>query len=133
MKKILKEFREFAIKGSMIDIAVGIIIGAAFGKIVSSLVADLMMPVLGILLGGVDFTKLSWTVKGIGDKPPVVISYGKFIQSFVDFLIIAFALFFILKGINKFRKQQEQPAPVPVPSKEEELLTEIRDLLKEKK
>lgn len=132
MRKILKEFKEFAIKGNMIDIAIGIIIGAAFGKIVSSLVADLMMPVLGILIGGVDFTKLSWTVKGIGDTS-VVISYGKFIQTFVDFLIIAFALFFIVKGINKLKRQQELPPSTPTPSKEEILLTEIRDLLKEKK
>jgi len=133
MKKMIGEFKEFALKGNMMDIAVGIIIGAAFGKIVSSLVGDIIMPAIGILLGGIDFSGLAWKLKGIGDRPPVVISYGKFIQSFVDFIIIAFALFFIIKAINSFRKKQETPAPVPSPSREEELLVEIRDLLKEKK
>ncbi|HOK56726.1 MAG TPA: large-conductance mechanosensitive channel protein MscL [bacterium] len=131
--KIIKEFKEFAIKGNMMDIAVGIIIGAAFGKIVSSLVNDILMPSIGILLGGIDFSGLAFTLKGIGDRPPVTISYGKFIQTFVDFLIVAFALFFIVKGINKLKKQQEIPPSPPIPSKEELLLTEIRDILKEKK
>ena len=131
--KIIKEFKEFAIKGNMMDIAVGIIIGAAFGKIVSSLVNDILMPSIGILLGGIDFSGLAFTLKGIGDRPPVTISYGKFIQTSVDFLIVAFALFFIVKGINKLKKQQDLPPSPPAPSKEELLLTEIRDILKEKK
>ncbi|MCX7917260.1 MAG: large-conductance mechanosensitive channel protein MscL [bacterium] len=133
MKKLIKEFKEFAVKGNMLDIAIGIIIGAAFGRIVSSLVNDILMPALGILLGGVDFSGLAFTLKGIGDRPPVTLNYGRFIQTFVDFFIVAFALFFIVKGINKLKRQQELPPSPPAPSKEEILLTEIRDLLKEKK
>lgn len=133
MKKILQEFKEFAMRGNMIDMAVGIIIGAAFGKIVSSLVADVIMPPLGLLVGGVDFTDLSVTLKQATDgEPAVVLRYGAFIQTVVDFLIIAFSIFLLVKGINSLRRKKEDtPAPVPpAPTQEEKLLTEIRDILK---
>lgn len=132
--KIIKEFKEFAVKGNVIDMAVGIIIGAAFGKIVSSLVADVVTPPLGFLLGGVDFSNLAITLKAAADgSPAVVLSYGKFIQTVFDFTIVAVAIFMLIKGINTL-KRQEKAVPVvpPEPSKEEQLLTEIRDLLKEK-
>jgi len=131
---ILKEFKEFAVKGNAVDMAVGIIIGAAFGKIISSLVADVVMPPIGVLVGGVDFTKLAITLKDkVGDVPAVTLNYGNFIQSIVDFTIIAFAIFLVVKLINNLKKQ-EAAAPVapPEPTKEELLLTEIRDLLKTK-
>ena len=128
---ILKEFKEFAVKGNAVDMAVGIIIGAAFGKIISSLVADVVMPPIGVLVGGVDFTKLAVTIKeAVGDVPAVTLNYGNFIQSVVDFTIIAFAIFMMVKLINKLKKQ-EATVP-PEPTKEELLLTEIRDLLKAK-
>ena len=135
MKGILKEFREFAVRGNMIDIAVGIIIGAAFGKVVSSLVADVIMPPIGAILAGVDFTKLAITLKqASGDNPAVLLYYGRFIQSLVDFIIIAFAVFLLVKGVNKLkRKQETAPPPPPSPSKEEILLAEIRNILKERK
>jgi len=133
--QIIKEFKEFAVKGNVVDMAVGIIIGAAFGKIVSSLVADVVTPPLGFLLGGVDFSNLAITLKAAaGDAPAVVLSYGKFIQTVFDFTIVAFAIFMLIKGINRLkRKEEEAPAAPPEPSKEEQLLTEIRDLLKERK
>ena len=129
---MIKEFKEFAIKGNMIDMAVGIIIGAAFGKIVSSLVKDVIMPPLGILIGGVDFKDLAITLKvAAGDVPAVTLNYGMFIQTCVDFLIVAFAIFMAVKVINALKKKEEaKPAEPPKPSREEELLTEIRDLLK---
>lgn len=129
---LLKEFKEFAMKGNVIDMAVGIIVGAAFGKIVSSLVADVVMPPIGVLLGGVDFSDLAVTVKAATDTAPaVLIAYGKFIQTVIDFTIIAFAIFIAIKAINKLKRTQEA-APAPAaPSKEELLLTEIRDLLKQ--
>jgi large conductance mechanosensitive channel len=129
---MMKEFKEFAIKGNVIDMAVGIVIGAAFGKIVSSFVADVIMPPIGLLLGGVDFSNLALTIKDrVGDMPAVVIGYGKFIQTAVDFFIIAFAIFIVIKGINSLkRKEEEAPPAPPEPSGEEVLLTEIRDLLK---
>jgi large conductance mechanosensitive channel len=131
---ILQEFKEFAIKGNAIDMAVGIIVGAAFGKTISSLVADVFMPPIGVLIGGVDFTKLAFTIKeAAGNAPAVTLNYGNFIQTVVDFTIIAFAIFMVVKLINKLKKS-EDPAPevAAKPSKEELLLTEIRDLLKEK-
>ncbi len=133
--QIIKEFKEFAVKGNVIDMAVGIIIGAAFGKIVSSLVADVVTPPIGFLLGGVDFSNLAITLKAAaGEAPAVVLSYGKFIQTVFDFTIVAAAIFMMIKGINTLkRKEKEAPAAPPEPSKEEQLLTEIRDLLKEKK
>jgi large conductance mechanosensitive channel len=133
--QILKEFKEFAIKGNAIDMAVGIVIGAAFGKIVSSLVADVVTPPIGLLLGGVDFSDLAITLKAaVGETPAVVLSYGKFIQAMIDFTIVAFAIFMMIKTINTLkRKEPETPAPPPEPPKQEQLLTEIRDLLREKK
>jgi len=132
---MLKEFKEFAIKGNAIDMAVGIIIGAAFGKVISSLVADVFMPPIGMLVGGVDFTDLAIPLnEATGDAPAVAINYGNFIQTLVDFTIIAFAIFMAVKFINKLkRKEVAAPAVIPEPSREELLLTEIRDLLKERK
>ncbi|MEK6679148.1 MAG: large-conductance mechanosensitive channel protein MscL [Nitrospirota bacterium] len=132
---IIKEFKDFAVKGNVLDMAVGIIIGAAFGKIVSSLVGDVIMPPIGVLLGGVDFSNLAITVKGASGKmPAVIIGYGKFIQTVIDFTIIAFAIFVAVKAINSLkRKEEEAPKPQPKPSAEEVLLSEIRDLLKERK
>ena len=129
---LIKEFKAFASRGNVIDMAVGIIIGAAFGKIVSSFVADVIMPPIGIILGGVNFSDLSIVLQSAqGDAPSVVIAYGKFIQTIIDFTIIAFAIFMGLKAINTLkRKEEEAPKAPPAPTKEEELLSEIRDLLK---
>ncbi|MGC5906320.1 large-conductance mechanosensitive channel protein MscL [Providencia stuartii] len=129
----LKEFREFAMKGNVVDMAVGIIIGAAFGKIVSSLVADVIMPPLGLLIGGVDFKQFSVVLRATeGDIPAVVLNYGMFIQTVFDFVIVAFAIFMAIKVMNKVRREKEaEPEAPPAPSKEEVLLSEIRDLLKE--
>jgi len=127
-----KEFKDFALRGNVIDMAVGIIVGAAFGKIVSSLVNDVILPPIGLILGGVNLSHLAITLKAVsGDKPALVLKYGSFIQTVIDFLLIALAIFFaIVKPINLLkRRQQQTPAP-PAPSKEQELLTEIRDLLK---
>jgi large conductance mechanosensitive channel len=132
---IMKEFKEFAVRGNVIDMAVGIVIGAAFGKIVSSFVADVIMPPIGVLVGGIDFSNLAFTIKAAeGDIPAVVISYGKFVQTAVDFTIIAFAIFIVIKGINALKKKEEEkPEAPPEPSAQELLLMEIRDLLKNKK
>jgi len=132
---MMKEFKEFAVKGNVIDMAVGIIIGAAFGKIVSSFVGDMIMPPIGLLLGGVDFANLAFTIQeAVGDKPSIIIGYGKFVQTVVDFTIIAFAIFIVVKAINSLkRKEEEAPKAPPKPSAQEVLLTEIRDLLKEQK
>ncbi|MBU4263576.1 MAG: large-conductance mechanosensitive channel protein MscL [Proteobacteria bacterium] len=131
---MMQEFKTFAMKGNVVDMAVGIIIGGAFGKIVSSFVADVIMPPIGFLVGGVNFTNLAITIKdAIGDAPAVTLNYGKFIQSIVDFLIIAFAIFVAVKVMNSMKKKEEQaPVSPPPPSKEEVLLAEIRDLLKQK-
>jgi large conductance mechanosensitive channel len=130
--KMLDEFKAFAIKGNMIDMAVGIVIGGAFGKIVSSIVNDILMPPIGLLLGGVNFTDLKVVMKAATETLPAVTwNYGSFIQALIDFLIIAFAIFMLIKGINSMKKKEEAaPATPPAPSKEETLLTEIRDLLK---
>ncbi|BBU80401.1 large-conductance mechanosensitive channel [Escherichia coli] len=131
---IIKEFREFAMRGNVVDLAVGVIIGAAFGKIVSSLVADIIMPPLGLLIGGIDFKQFAVTLREAqGDIPAVVMHYGVFIQNVFDFLIVAFqAIFMAIKLINKLNRKKEEPAAAtPAPTKEEVLLTEIRDLLKE--
>lgn len=129
----LKEFREFAMKGNVVDMAVGVIIGAAFGKIVSSLVADVIMPPLGLLIGGVDFKQFSVILRAAhGEIPAVVLNYGVFIQSVFDFVIVALAIFSAIKLMNKMRREKEEaPSAPPAPSKEELLLSEIRDLLKE--
>ncbi|MBN1380843.1 MAG: large-conductance mechanosensitive channel protein MscL [Deltaproteobacteria bacterium] len=130
---MLQEFKKFAVRGNVVDMAVGIIIGAAFGKIVSSFVGDVIMPPIGLLIGGVDFLNLVFTIKeATGSAPAVVISYGKFIQTIIDFIIIAFAIFIAVKSLNSLKKKEEAAAP-PAPSKEEVLLSEIRDLLKENK
>ena len=128
----VKEFKEFAVKGNVMDMAVGIIIGAAFGKIVSSLVADVVMPPIGLLIGGVDFSGLKFTMKAAeGAVPAVTLNYGVFLQTVVDFTIVAFAVFMLVKAINKLRvKAEEVPAAPPPPTKEEILLGEIRDILK---
>lgn len=132
---ILQEFKEFAVKGNAIDMAVGIIVGAAFGKVISSLVADVFMPPIGVLIGGIDFTKLAFTLKeAAGNTPAVTLNYGNFIQTLVDFTIIAFVIFMAIKFINRLKKKEaEAPTVTPEPSNEERLLTEIRDLLKERK
>lgn len=141
MSKFLNEFKEFAVKGNAIDMAVAVVVGAAFGAIVNSLVTDLIMPCVGVLLGGVDFTQLSVTLRdavlnddGSVAKEAVVLGYGKFINSIISFLIIAFSIFLVIKALNAAkRKKEEEPAPAPAePSAEEKLLTEIRDLLKNK-
>ena len=131
---MIKEFKEFAVKGNVVDMAVGIIIGAAFGKIISSLVGDVIMPPIGVMLGGVDFSKLSYIVKeAVENKPAVVISYGKFIQTVIDFTVIALSVFVGIKAINTLKKKEEAaPATPAPPSNEETLLAEIRDLLKSK-
>lgn len=130
---MLQEFKEFAMKGNVVDLAVGVIIGGAFGKIVSSLVADVIMPPIGVLMGGVDFTKLGVTLKeAVDDKTPaVVLHYGNFIQAIVDFTIVAFAIFMAIKLMNKLKKETPPEAPAAPPA-QEVLLTEIRDILKNK-
>jgi large conductance mechanosensitive channel len=131
---MIKEFKAFAMRGNVVDMAVGIVIGAAFGKIVSSLVADVIMPPVGMLLGRVDFSNLSVTLKEAADgAAAVTLNYGQFIQTLVDFVIIAWAIFMVVKAMNALkRKEEAAPAPPPAPSREEVLLTEIRDLLKQK-
>ncbi|NVJ85563.1 MAG: large-conductance mechanosensitive channel protein MscL [Algoriphagus sp.] len=136
---MLKEFKEFAVRGNVIDLAVGVIIGGAFGKIVSSFVNDVVMPPIGLLVGGVDFKNLAWTLKeeevdAAGETiAAVTVNYGMFIQNVVDFIIVAFVIFLAIKGINKMNKKEEKKeaaAPPPSPPKSEVLLEEIRDLLK---
>ena len=129
---VVKEFKDFAVKGNVADMAVGIIIGAAFGKIVTSVVGDVVMPPIGLLIGGVDFSDLVITLKAAeGGSSAVVISYGKFLQTVLDFTIVAFAIFMVIKVLNKI-KAKEAPPPLS-PTNEEVLLTEIRDLLRDKK
>lgn len=138
MSKFINEFKEFAMRGNVLDMAVGVVIGAAFGKIVSSLVDDLIMPLVGVATGGMNFTDYKWVVqKAVMDgteiiKPEVTLNWGSWIQTIVNFIIIAFRIFVMIKFINKLsRKKAEEPAPAdPEPTKEEVLLTEIRDLLK---
>jgi large conductance mechanosensitive channel len=136
---MMKEFKDFAMRGNVVDMAVGIVIGGAFGKIVSSFVADVIMPPIGLLIGGVDFTDLKITIKeavvdaaGAVTTEAVSINYGNFIQTAIDFIIIAFAIFMVIKAMNSLKKKEEAapPPPPPGPTKEETLLTEIRDLLK---
>lgn len=129
---IINEFKAFAVKGNVVDMAVGIIIGAAFGKIVSSFVGDVIMPPLGLLIGGVDFSDLAITLKAAqGDIPAVVLAYGRFIQTVLDFVIVAFAIFMGVKAINRLKREEAAaPSVPPAPSTQEVLLTEIRDLLK---
>lgn len=128
---ISKEFREFAMRGNVVDLAVGVIIGGAFGKIVSSFVADVVMPVLGLIIGGVDFKTMNIVLKeAVGEVPAVTLNYGMFIQNIFDFVIIAFAIFMVIKGINKMKRQEPEAEEAPAePTAQEKLLTEIRDLL----
>ena len=131
---MMKEFKAFAMRGNVVDMAVGIVIGASFGKIVSSFVADVIMPPVGMLLGQVNFADLACTLKeASGDVAAVTLNYGSFVQTVVDFVIVAFAIFMVVKGMNSMKKKEEAaPAAPPVPSTEETLLTEIRDLLQKK-
>ncbi|MFC1594346.1 large-conductance mechanosensitive channel protein MscL [Candidatus Omnitrophota bacterium] len=133
-----KEFKDFAMRGNVVDMAVGIIIGGAFGKIISSVVSDVIMPPIGLLMGGVNFTDLKFILKAAqldatGEvlKEAVTINYGQFLQTTVDFVIIAFAIFMMIRAMNSMKKKEEEkPAPPPAPPKQEVLLTEIRDILK---
>lgn len=142
MGKFINEFKEFAVKGNAVDMAVGVIIGGAFGKIVSSIVDDIIMPPIGWLIGGVNFSDLKYTLPsvdlGVEKLAPATINYGNFIQTTFDFVIIAFCVFLLVKGINRLarkdaKKEASAPAPAPEPTNEEKLLAEIRDLLKDKK
>ena len=132
--KMLQEFKQFAMRGNVMDMAIGIIIGAAFGKIVSSVVADVIMPPIGMLLGGMDFSSLSITLKEATENTPaVLLKYGVFINTIIDFVIIAFAIFMLVKGINSLKKKEEEkPSAPPAPTKSEVLLQEIRDELRKK-
>ncbi|MFA5753734.1 MAG: large-conductance mechanosensitive channel protein MscL [Patescibacteria group bacterium] len=143
MKRYLREFKEFAVKGNVIDLAVAVIIGGAFGKIVSSLVADIVMPVIGVIIGGVNFTSWKWTLKkeifdeaGAAIKPAITMNVGIFLQNILDFFIIALAIFFMIKIIGRLKRQllkdrvsEEKNGPAPL-TKDQQLLEEIRDLLK---
>lgn len=132
--KMLQEFKQFAMRGNVVDMAIGIIIGAAFGKIISSIVGDVIMPPIGLLLGGVDFSNLAITLKeGSEGVQPVLLKYGVFINTVIDFLIIAFAIFMVVKGINAMKKKEEEkPSAPPAPTKSEVLLEEIRNELRKK-
>ena len=134
MGKLLKEFKDFAIKGNVMDMAIGVIIGGAFGKIVSSFVADIIMPLIGLLVGGKDFTQWKWVLSPANEalgKAEVALTYVNFIQVIFDFIIIAFCIFLVVKAINKAKKPKEEPAPEPPATPEDiQLLREIRDSLK---
>ena len=134
MKKFLEEFKAFAMRGNVLDMAVGVVIGSAFGKITTSLVNDIIMPLISMLTGGIDFSSWKWVLKAAqGDAAEVAVNFGNFIAVVLDFIIIALAIFCMLKAINKLHKKKEEaPAAPPEPSAEEKLLAEIRDLLKEK-
>ena len=134
MKKFIEEFKAFAMRGNVIDMAVGVVIGGAFGKITTSLVNDIIMPLISMLTGGIDFSSWKWVLKAAeGDAAEVAVNFGSFVAVVLDFIIIAFAVFCMVKAINKFHKKKEEaPTAPPEPSAEEKLLTEIRDLLKEK-
>ena len=129
---MMTEFRDFAMRGNVVDMAVGIVIGGAFGKIVSSFVSDVLMPPIGLALGGVNFSDLAMTLQeASGDVAAVTLNYGSFIQTVIDFIIIAFAIFMVIKAMNSMKKKEEEaPAAPPKPSAEETLLTEIRDSLR---
>lgn len=139
--KLLNEFKAFAMRGNVLDMAVGVIIGGAFGKIVTSLVNDIFMPLIGLATGGMDFTNLFFALDGnryetlaaAKEAGASVFAYGQFIQNIVDFLLVALCVFMVIKAVNRFKKKEEEaPAAPPAPSKEETLLTEIRDILKNK-
>ena len=129
MKKFLEEFKAFALKGNVMDLAIGVIVGGAFGAITTSLIDDILMPIIGVIIGGIDFSGLAITVGGAN------IAYGSFITAIINFILIAFVVFWMMKAMNKLvaatkKKEEEKPAVPPEPSAEEKLLTEIRDLLK---
>ena len=132
--KIWKEFREFAMQGNVVDLAIGVIIGGAFGKIVSSLVDDIIMPLIGLLTGGINMKAARWVIReAAGKTPELSLNYGMFLQNVIDFLIISFSIFMVIRFFNPFRKKEaEEPLDEEEPAKEEELLTEIRDILKTK-
>ena len=134
MGKLINEFKDFAIKGNVMDMAIGVVLGAAFGKIVSSFVSDIIMPLIGLLVGGVDFTQWKWVLSPANEalgKAEVALTYGNFIQVIFDFLIIAWCIFLVVKAINKAKKPKEEPAPEPPATPEDiQLLREIRDSLK---
>jgi len=134
MKKLLNEFKEFAVRGNVMDMAVGVVIGGAFGKIVSSLVADIIMPVLSLITGRINLTALAVTVPAaLEGAKPITITYGNFLQTVLDFVAIAFSIFLVIKAMNRLKRKKEAAAPPPAePGREEVLLTEIRDLLKKK-
>lgn len=134
---MMGEFKEFAMRGNVIDLAVGVVIGAAFGKIVTALVEKIIMPPIGLLVGGIDFSKLSWTLKAASvdaagkEVPAVAIGYGDFLNTLLQFIVVAFAIFLVVKALNRLnRKQAGEPAPPPAPSEEVVLLREIRDSLR---
>ncbi|ROO32954.1 large-conductance mechanosensitive channel protein MscL [Salinisphaera orenii] len=131
--RVIREFKTFAVRGNVVDLAVGVVIGAAFGKIVSSLVANVISPPLGLLVGGVDLSNLRVTLRdAAGQTPAVTLDYGLFLQSVFDFVIVAFAIFLVVRAINGLkRREAEAPSAPPAPSREEVLLTEIRDALRE--
>ncbi|MCH5247216.1 MAG: large-conductance mechanosensitive channel protein MscL [Muribaculaceae bacterium] len=139
MKKFLNDFKDFAVKGNVVDMAVGVIIGAAFGKIVSSLVNDVLMPIIGYFTGGINFSEHRWVIQEAvkqGEEiitPEIVLSWGVFVQAIVDFIIVAFCIFMMIKFIMRLKKKDEEPAPAEpaAPSEEVQLLTEIRDLLRQ--
>jgi len=131
MAGIGQEFKAFAMRGNVVDLAVGVVIGAAFGRIVTSLVGDVIMPPIGIVLGGMDFSQLGWVLKpAVGDKPAVILGIGKLIQAIVDFVIVAFVIFLVVKAVNRMKREQPASTP-PGPSPTERLLVEIRDLLRQ--
>ena len=134
MKKFLEEFKAFAMRGNVLDMAVGVVIGGAFGKITTSLVNDIIMPLISMLTGGINFSSWKWVLKAAqGDAAEVAVNFGNFIAVVLDFIVIALAIFCMVKAINKLHKKKEEaPAAPPEPSAEEKLLAEIRDLLKEK-
>lgn len=131
--KVINEFKAFAVRGNVVDLAVGVVVGAAFGKIVTSLVNDLITPPLGLLIGGVNFSNLKITLReAVGQAPAVTMNYGSFIQTLINFVIVAFAIFMVVRMLNKLkRKEAETPSLPPAPSTQEVLLTEIRDALRE--
>ena len=131
---MMSEFKQFALRGNVMDMAIGIIIGAAFGKIVSSFVQDILMPPIGMLTGGVDFSQQALTLKAaVGDEAAVTVNWGVFVNHAIDFIIVAFAVFMVVKGMNAMKKKEEEkPSAPPKPSNEEVLLTEIRDALRAK-
>ncbi|HHU48983.1 MAG: large-conductance mechanosensitive channel protein MscL [Caldicoprobacterales bacterium] len=128
-----EDFKKFAVKGNVVDLAIGVIIGGAFGKIVTSLVNDIVMPLLGVLTGGIDLTEAKWVIRKAADEatPELTLNYGQFLQNVIDFLIISFSIFIAIRLFNRFKKKEEKPAQAK-PTKEQLLLTEIRDILKEK-